>query len=97
MAGDGNDRIDAGAGADVIVAGHGQDVIVAWSAEDRLDVSGLGFSSLDQVASGATQNAAGQLVLHFGSDSLTFTTLTSASQLTDANLIVAGGGMAEPS
>ena len=93
-AGDGNDRIDAGGGADVIVAGHGQDVIVAWSAEDRLDVSGFDLSSLDQVASGSTHNAAGQLVLHFGSDSLTFTTLTSANQLTDANLIVADANAA---
>ena len=73
------------------MAGHGQDVIVSFQADDKIDVSAWGFTSLNQVTAGATKNAAGQLVLHLGSDTITLAGYTSATQLNDGDFVFAGG------
>ncbi|MCP8937229.1 family 16 glycosylhydrolase [Alsobacter sp. SYSU M60028] len=88
-AGAGNDRMDGGTGKDVYVAGHGgQDFVVSFGlAEDRIDVSALHFTSLAEAINGATVNINGQVVLHFGAESLTLGGVSKVAQLTDAHFI----------
>jgi Ca2+-binding RTX toxin-like protein len=67
--GAGNDVLAGGGGNDTFVfaAGHGQDVINDFGAGDRLDLRGLGWTSLDDVLANAEGHELG-VVINTGED-----------------------------
>ncbi len=96
-AGIGNDVIIGGAGSDTLRGGDGADVFVIRSgetgldtvmdfsvAQDKIDLSGLGITSLAQALAGASFNK-----LVFGGETMVLNNVT-ASSLTASNFIFAG-------
>ena len=102
VAGGGADTITGGSGNDILWGGTGGDVFVYLSgdtgddqlrdfslAEDKLDVSALGITTLAEATAGATVGPNG-VVLALDGQTATLYGVASIAQLTDANFIFAG-------
>ncbi|MEM8753269.1 MAG: calcium-binding protein, partial [Pseudomonadota bacterium] len=85
--GQGNDRIHTGTGADVIIfnEGDGRDVILDFTAEDTLDLTGVGFEG--DLADVAGQHDNGVVFLKFSETDIVSFRGVEFEELTDLNIL----------